>query len=170
MVTQAPPAPYNDSLLQFGQDNVTFQNIQLINIGAGDVDHVLLINGTNNILQGLVSRGCNVSGAVVAIEDASGPNNNSTTLITGASFSNVPGPALYLGGSTTIIKSSSFKDSWQGVQVDDSNTTVIDTVFANNNMTYGNSSGAAMTVSNKDGSPLQLTNCSFLNNSVPDSQ
>ena len=154
----------SSSLLSFSQDNITFQNIHLTNIDAGYLKSVFLVTGANNRLQGLVSTECSANNSVVSTLQATDQDGSGTTLISGASFSNNSPRALFLEGSPTVIEDSSFVNGQQAIDVAHSNTTVLNTLFAN--LSWPDATGAAMSVVNSDGSPLRLSNCSYLNNSA----
>ena len=165
LVPEAAPGFYNSSLLSFWQDNITFQNIHLTNIDAWYLDYVFLVTGANNRLQGLVSTDCSALHSVVSIIGATDQDGNGTTIVSGADFSNCySNQALYLEDSPTVIEDSRFVNSQQAINVSNSDTTVLNTLFAN--LAWPVASGAAMFVVNSDGSPLHLSNCSFLNNSA----
>ena len=164
VVPEAAQGIYNSSLLSFWQDNITFQNIHLTNIDAGYLKSVFLVTGANNRLQGLVSTECSANNSVVSILQATDQDGSGTTLISGASFSNNSPRALYLYQSPTVIEDSNFVNGQQAIDVADSNTTVLNTLFAN--LAWNDADGTAMYVSNTDGSPLHLSNCSYLNNSA----
>ena len=164
VVPEAAPDFYNSSLLSFWQDNITFQNMHLTNIDAWYLDYVFLVTGANNTLQGLVSTECSAKSSVVSIMQATDQDGSGTTLVSGANFNNNSPRALYLQQMPTVIEDSNFVNGQQAINVLDSDTTVLHTLFAN--LSWPDASGAAMLVANSDGSPLHLSNCSFLNNSA----
>ena len=163
VVPEAAQGIYNSSLLSFWQDNITFQNIHLTNIDTWYLDYVFLVTGANNRLQGLVSTECSTQNSVVSIMQATDQDGSGTTLISGANFNNSTPRALYLQKMPTVIEDSNFVNGQQAINILDSNTTMLHTLFANLSWPDG---GAAMLVVNSDGSPLHLSNCSFLNNSA----
>jgi len=176
-------------LLQSANNNITFEQIQLINIDAWYLDIILLITGTNNTISGVVSTGCNAYGALLSVQDASGSGGNGSTVIANASFSNFAAQAVNVYNSSIAIKNSNFSSgnatalfaqysnidmahnsfsnsSGPAMNVYESDTVITDMVF--DGMTWFNGSGAAMVVTNDDGvSSLNLTKCNFTNSFIP---
>lgn len=136
------PPDANQPLLGFKQDNITFKNVQLVNIDAFKIPYILGINGSNNIFTGLQSTACTAKNATVYIQDA-GNGINATTRITYSSFTSSPTRALY---------------------VVNSNVTITESVFDGLSTAISNG-GAILTHSSADNRVL-IANCSFRNNTV----
>ena len=139
------PPGANQPLLWFEQDNITFRDVQLVNIDAYNMCCILSVRGSNNTFEGLQSTACNAQSAIVDIRDT-GNGIDTSTLISHSSCTN----------STT-----------RAFSVYNSNVTVTDSVF--DGLSTALLNGGAITVNNTDGSSMSLHNCSFVNNAATSS-
>ena len=142
---QEVPPDTNQPLLWFEQDNITFRDVQLVNIDASNVCCILSVRGSNNTFEGLQSTACNAQSAIVDIKDT-GNGIDTSTLINHSSCTN----------STT-----------RAFSVYNSNVTVTDSVF--DGLSTALLNGGAIAVNNTDGSSMSLHNCSFVNNAATSS-
>ena len=95
------PPDTNWSLLQFQQDDITFNNVQLFNVDAFNMLNILRVHGSNITFEGLESNGCNAQNATVHIQ-------NSSMQITHSSFTSSPTRALFVDNSNVNITESLF--------------------------------------------------------------
>ena len=143
VVPRLSPPGMNDSLIQFLQDNITFQSVQLINIDSWDTDSILAVHASNTTFNHVVSSGCNTQESILSLSDQDGYSNSSTT-IANSTFSNSTCEAITISDCNTHIQNTSF----DGLTPDP----VLN--------------GGAVWLNNSGGSALYASNCNFTNNAV----
>ena len=141
MLEEVPPAG-NDTLIQFQQDNITFESVQLTNVDAWDSLYILGVTGSNITFKGFASAGCN----------------------TGESILYITGYNQYPNASTTVANSSFSNSTCEAISIFDCCTYVIDSTF--DGLNPGDSDGGAIYVNNSDGSTFYAAGCNFTNNAV----
>lgn len=170
--------------MKIANNNVTFQNIELLNINASHVDTILLLTGANNTFSHVVSRGCHANQALLRLRDDSAQSRNGCTVIAAADFSSFTADAIDIINSCVIIRDSRFQNfAATALVVRHSNLTLIRTNFSdsdgraahiqNSNAGISHSQfdslsfkgdGAALWVHNTMGGSTNLTACIFTNN------
>lgn len=128
--------------MYFTQDNITFQNVQLINIDAWNTEVIFATSGSNSTFKNLTSTGCNAQDDILAI---SGQNQ-------------------YPNASTAVINSSFSNATCEAISVVDCRTRIVNSTF--NSISVPAGSGGAIWVNNTDLSDLNVTGCNFTDNAV----
>ena len=144
VVLEEPPPDDNSTLIQFQQDNITFESVQFTNVDAWENSYILGVTGSNITFKGFASIGCNTGASILYISGYNQYNNASTT-VTSSSFSNSTCEAITIFDCTTYITGSTF-----------------------DGLGPGEYNGGAVYVNNSDNSKFSAANCNFTNNAVGD--
>ena len=132
----------NNTLIQFQQDNITFESVQFTNIDAWENLYILGVTGSNITFKGFASTGCNTGESILYISGYNHCGNASTT-VTSSSFSNCTCEAITIVDCNTYVTNSTF-----------------------DSLSPGDYDGAAIYVNNSNGATFYAADCNFTNNAV----
>lgn len=137
---QPLPADQNDTLVYFGQANITLEGAQVVDINAESFDQIVLFDFCTFVnITNFTSSGCQVENQILLVQNTS---------------------SLY-------IKGSSFRDTpARGLSISESAAELDDNIFENLGCPNSSFDGGALWLSNTNGSQVSIKRSNFFNNSA----
>jgi len=137
---QPLPADHNDTLLYFGQANITLEGAQVVDINAGSLNDIVAFDSCSNVtITNFTSSGCQASNQILHV------TNTSYLYIQGSSFRDAPTRGLSITASAAEID---------------------DNVFENLGCPSSSADGGALYVDNSNGNWVSVKRSNFSSNSA----
>ena len=137
---QPLPADHNDTLVYFGQTNITLEGAQVVDINAGSLNDIVLFDSCTLVnIHNFTSYGCQVKNQILEAQ------NTSNLYIKRSSFRNAPARGLSITNSAAVLH---------------------DNIFENLGCPDSAADGGALWVSNTNGDWVSIKRSNFSNNSA----